>query len=96
MQKNKEFIIPKIGIDNFDWSSWRAGIDIWIKLGIHARTQSILDNSTLLRKLAIGWISAERLVVRPKEDYMAVMFLVDGYFGWTHFTKYEFERIFSC
>ena len=87
--------IPKLPLDSFDWIRWRSGIDIWIKTGIHPRWYSIIDNRKEIRKYAVGYIHESRLFCRPELNEMAVMFLIDDVFSWTHFRKEEFEEVFS-
>lgn len=90
------YTIPKLSADMFDWIAWLNGADIHLKLGIHIREASIDDYAEILRKHAIGYIRGDKPICRPKPDEIAVMFLIDGYFGWTHFRKSEFERVFKC
>lgn len=87
--------LARLPVDSFDWSGWRAGADIWIKLGFHPRWFSIIENETILRKYAVGYIPGNRLFCRPEPDEIAVMFLIDDLFGWTHLRKEEFERVFD-
>lgn len=89
------YSIPKIGIDNFDWITWLNGADIWLKLGFHPRWFSIIENSAILRKYAVGYLPGYRLYCKPEPDEIAVMFLIDDLFGWTHLRKSEFERVFD-
>jgi hypothetical protein len=86
--------IPKLPIDSFDWLRWLRGIDVWAKLGIHARSQSIHDNAAILKSYAVGYIPVDRLTIHCKAGEMAVMFLVDDEFCWTHLRQQEFEDVF--
>ena len=88
------YIIPRLGIDSFDWSAWRSGAHIWLKLGIHPRLYSIMEEREKLRRYAVGYIPAEKPICRPTIGEIAVMFLIDGIFGWTHLRKEEFEYVF--
>lgn len=90
------YTIPLLHADDFDWITWLNGINIYIKLGIKLREESIDDCAETLRKYAVGYIQGGKPICRPKPDEIAVMFLVDDVFGWTHLRKYEFERIFKC
>jgi hypothetical protein len=90
------YTIPKLSADMFDWIAWLNGGYIHIKIGMHIREESISDCAELLRKYAIGYIQGDKPICRPKPDEIAVMFLIDNYFGWTHFRKSEFERVFKC
>ena len=89
------YTIPLLSLDEFDWITWINGIDIHIKLGMNIREDSILDCAETLRKYAIGYIQGDKPICRPKPDEIAVMFLIDDFFGWTHLRKTEFERVFS-
>lgn len=82
--------------DSFSWLRWLYGLDVWVKLGIACREKSIVDNAETLRKHAIGYIPAERLRCRPKENEVAVMFLIEDRFVWTHLSSNEYERVFIC
>ena len=81
--------------DSFDWHRWRLGIKVWRELGVACRRQDIIDKKDVLRKYAIGYIPGHKLFCRPKENNIAVMFLVDDEFQWCHFTNEEFEGIFQ-
>ena len=89
------YSIPKLPLDNFDWLSWRIGKDIWTKLRIHPRWFAIVDNKELFRKYAVGYIQGYRLFCRPELNEIAVMFLIDDKFGWTHLRAKEFEELFN-
>ena len=88
--------IPLLSADMFDWLTWINGVDIHIKLGMHKiREESIMDCAETLRKYAIGYIRVDKPICRPKPDEIAVIFLIDDVFGWTHLRKTEFERVFN-
>lgn len=89
------YTIPLLSADEFDWLTWLNGTDIHIKLGINIREESIADCTEILRKYAVGYIQGDRPICRPKADEIAVMFLIDDVFGWTHLRKIEFERVFN-
>lgn len=86
--------IYKLPEDSFDWIRWRDGIAVWKEIGVACREQSIFDNSEILRKYAIGYIEAEKLLCRPKKHEYAVMFLINNNFCWTHFREKEFVNVF--
>lgn len=88
------YSIPQLPIDEFDWIAWRAGSHVWIKLGFRPRWYSVLENRAVLQKYAVGYFPGCRLFCRPEPDEVAVMFLIDDVFGWTHLRKEEFERTF--
>ena len=90
------YTIPLLSADMFDWIAWLNGAYIHIKLGVHIREESISENAEILRKYAVGYIRGDKPICRPKPDEIAVMFLIDDYFGWTHLRKSEFERVFKC
>lgn len=87
-------MIPKMCEDSFTWSRWRS-FNLFDKLGIRARYSDIIKFKTTLRNFAIGYIEAEVLRCRPKEQCYAVMFLKDDIFSWCHFTRREFNEIFQ-
>jgi len=86
-------ILDKLPADSFNWSRWRKGIAIWREIGA-ACIRNIIEKKNVLRKYAVGYISGGQLFCRPKPDEVAVMFLIDGEFCWTHFRKGEFENVF--
>lgn len=93
------YTIPLLSADQFDWLTWINGADIHIKLGelgTKLREESIMDCAETLRKYAIGYVKGDKPICRPKPDEIAVMFLIDDVFGWTHLRKIEFERVFKC
>lgn len=69
------------------------GSDIWAKI-CSCRYWDIIDHTKILREYAVGWAPSESLWVRPKDDEIAVMFLIDDEFCWAHFRKDEFEYVF--
>lgn len=77
----------------FDWLSWQGGT--LFKLGLAPRKQIIISNSEIIKKYAIGYCAGEELLCRPKPDTIAVMFLKDDEYFWTHLLKEEFEIIFK-
>jgi hypothetical protein len=87
-------IIPKLPFDNFDWLRWLYGIDVWREIGVACRYYDILEKRNILIKYAIGYTEAERVICRPKENELAVMFLINDNFCWTHFRKKEFDNVF--
>lgn len=88
------YTIPLLPIDEFDWITWLNGSDIWTKVGFHPRWFSIIENRELLRQYAVGYLPGYRLFCRPSISEVAVMFLIDDVFGWTHLRQEEFERLF--
>jgi hypothetical protein len=87
-------IIPKLYSDSFDWSRWRNGIAIWREIGVQCRTSDIIDKKKVLHKYAVGYLSGKSLYCRSKDDEIAVMFIIDNEFCWTHFRLKEFENVF--
>ena len=94
MTQDKTPTIPKLPLDSFCWQQHRAGHHVWHKLGVRARYWDIVDQSDVLREYAIGYIEGERLYCQPKVDEVAVMFLIDDVFGWTHLRREEFDYVF--
>jgi hypothetical protein len=87
-------LIPKYPSDSFDWSRWRSGIAVWRELGVACRYRDIIDKKNILRKYAIGYIFGNELFCRPKVDEVAILFIINDEFCWTHFRKKEFEDVF--
>lgn len=94
IDKAKIYLIPRLPWDYFTWENWRA-CDIWTSLNIRCRKYDILAHRDILRKYAVGYCCSEALLIRPKVDEVAVMFLIEGKFGWTHLRKAEFEGVFN-
>ena len=88
--------IPRLPIDSFCWQRHRASAHVWTKLGVRARYWDIVGQADTLRKFAVGYIDGERLYCQPKENEVAVMFLIDDEFGWTHLRRNEFEEVFCA
>lgn len=81
--------IPAI---QFTYDIWRAGS--LLELGIPHREVCIKLNRNLIRSLAVGYTESEKLHIRFKRGYMAVMFFVDNEHFWTHITITEFNYCF--
>ncbi len=81
--------IPAI---QFTYDRWRAGS--LLELGIKHREMCIKLNCNFIRDLAVGYTESEKLHVRYKKGYMAVMFFVNGKHFWTHMTINEFNYCF--
>jgi len=94
IQPQSKHGLYKMSIDSFDWQRWRSGIAIWRELGVACRKQDIFDKARVLRRYAIGYLPGISLFCRPKPDEVAVMFMVDNDFCWTHLRKREFEYVF--
>jgi hypothetical protein len=78
---------------SFDWLTWSGGS--LIDLGIQYNTYSILLHRHKIKQYAIGWCKGEAVVSRPKADRVALMFLKDDNYFWTHITLEEFNNIFK-
>jgi hypothetical protein len=85
-------VIARIPAVQFTYDIWRAGS--LMELGIPHREWSITLNRHLIRDMAVGFTEGFRLHVRPKPDYIAVMFFVKDRHFWTHLTKKEFTICF--
>lgn len=81
-------------VDSFDWIRWR-NLSIFSLFNFKCRTDSLLQNKYILRKYAVGYIPGWKLFCRPKENTVAVMFLINDEFEWCHLRKCEFEKIFG-
>lgn len=82
----------KLPAHHFTFEKWRAGsLSVF---GIRTRKSCIINNRVIIRRNAVGFVFADRLWVRPKENAVAVMFWTEneGYF-WCHVTIEEF---YSC
>lgn len=77
---------------HFTFEAWRAGS--LIELGIQSREWSISENRGIIRTYAIGYLEADNLWVRPKQNCVAVMFDYNELIFWTHFTRKEFKMCF--
>lgn len=95
IKENKDKIIPKLPIDSFSWSRWRLGYKIWYKLGIACREADIFAQAKILRYYAIGYFPGDKLYCRPKQNEVAVLFLIDNEFCWTHLREKEFNYVFG-
>jgi len=91
----KGAIIPKLPIDSFCWQRYRLGRKVWRELGVACRYWDMIDQADVLRKYAVGYRPGLELGCRPKENEIAVMFIVDDEFCWTHLRKKEFEDVFT-
>lgn len=84
-------MIDKIDSSYFTWQIWRAN-DFFSEFGIPIR-YNFIQKKNILEK-AIGFCEGAGLLCRPKYNTYAVMFWDGNTEWWTHFSKYEFERIF--
>jgi len=84
--------IPELPIDSFDWLRWR-NCSIFDICGIICRTYNLLQSN--IKQYAIGYIDGDKLFCRPKQNTVAVMFLINGEFEWCHLLKEEFEELFN-
>lgn len=73
---------------SFDWLTWSGGG--LTNLGLANRYEIVKSNIYILKRYAVGYIEGEYCLCRPKKDEVAVMFLKDDRFFWTHITKKEF------
>ena len=48
-----------------------------------------------LKKYAIGWCDAQRLQVRPRYGFVAIMCEKDGIQFWFHVTRKTFDQLFN-
>ena len=77
----------------FTYDLWKAGS--LTLLGIPHRKWYIINNKNHIRKKAVGFIEGEKLHVRLKKNYIAVMFFCNEEHFWTHLRKDEFEAVFN-
>ncbi len=86
-------MIQRYPPDSFSWSRWRRGVAIWEIVGA-ARFQNIVSQAQVLREFAVGYCPAGQIRCRPKPNCVAVLFIIDDEFCWTHLQKEEFDYIF--
>ncbi|MDD5589051.1 MAG: hypothetical protein PHP92_03305 [Candidatus Nanoarchaeia archaeon] len=86
-------MLEKMHGTSFDWLSW-TGCGL-LELEINNRKEIIINNIPIIKKYAIGYCPAEQLICRPKINEIAVMFLKEDKYFWTHFTKKEFLIVFN-
>jgi hypothetical protein len=89
------YIIPELPVDSFDWSRWKLGSNVWRYLGFSPRKNTITSHKEEIRKNAVGYIPGYKLYCRPEPYELAVMFLIEDEFCWTHFRKDEFDAVFG-
>lgn len=94
MGNNKIIIstIEELAPYYFTFEYWKAGS--LTEFGIETRTYSIEQNRQTIKQYAIGYLKAEKLWVRPKQNAIAVMFWFKEQHFWTHLTTKEFEICF--
>jgi hypothetical protein len=85
--------IQRIPAVQFTYDVWRAGS--LAELGIPHREYFITHYKNRIKELAVGYTEGYKLHVRPKNDYVAVMFFVDNRYFWTHLTIKEFKICFE-
>jgi len=69
-------------------------LDIWIYLGTRASSGKVGEHKKALRNIAVGYLEGNRIYVRPDENRVALMCLIDEELCWTHLTREEFEDVF--
>ena len=77
---------------SFDWLTWAGGS--LTNLGVQYNTCHIIYMRRAIRKYAIGWARGHEVICRPKPNRIAVMFLKDDVFFWTHLMLEEFKTVF--
>jgi hypothetical protein len=85
-------MLSKIHPGCFTWSLWRGGCLLDLVPTI-AKNRDVAKKAGLLRKYAIGYCIASELLVRPKTNCFAVMFLKEELCFWTHLTVVEFNKM---
>lgn len=93
MIERGSILIPRLPADSFDWSRWRA-FNLFMKFNFACRTTSMIAQKDLLLECGIGYIEANKLLCRPKENAYAVMILDDNELSWFHMLECEFREIF--
>ena len=77
---------------SFDWLTWACGS--LTELGVRYNEYHIIFMRHTIRKYAVGWVRGDETMCRPKSGRVAVMFLKDDRFFWTHLTSIEFAKVF--
>lgn len=90
--ENNISTISRIPAVQFTYELWRAGS--LLELGIKHREYFIRYYQNRIKELAVGYTEGYKLQIRPKDDYMAVMFFANDRHFWTHLTIKEFEICF--
>ena len=62
-------------------------------LGLANRFEIFKSNINIIKKYTIGYCEGGEIMCRPKPNEVAVMFLKDGNYFWTHITKKEFDLL---
>lgn len=93
MIREDEATIPRLPMDSFGWLRWIHN-DIWHELGVACREKSMFNKADTLRRYAVGYCPSERLICKPKRNEVAVMFLINDRFSWTHLREHEFKQVF--
>ena len=78
---------------SFNWLCWRRG-SLHL-LDIQYNTFHILLHKMSIKKHAIGYCEGDKVLCRPKQNRVAVMFFRNGETFWTHLLTIEFEAIFG-
>ena len=90
---NNKNMFRRLPAVQFTFSLWRAGS--LNELGIRHREGTIYVNRFRIKKMAVGYTEGYRLSVRPKSEFIAVMFhdtKLEHF--WTHLTYKEFLLCF--
>ena len=72
----------------FTYDLWRASS--LTELGIKQREWSVKTYRNYIKDMAVGYVEAEKLHIRPKKNCIAVMFFYNNIHFWTHLTNKEF------
>ena len=76
---------------SFNFENWNAGS--LSLLNIPMRENCILNNLEIIKRYSIGFLEGDMTMCRPKPNTIAIMFLKDGIYFWTHFTIKEAKGI---
>jgi hypothetical protein len=85
---------PKLNTEAFVFDNYCS--DFWSRFEIS--WVDTLDNEKyfkILTKYAMGWTDGDKLLVRPKEDSKAVLFIVNDESFWFHIDNYSFYKYFK-
>ena len=86
--------IARLPIDSFEWTRWTRGT-IWVRLGVQCRKQDIVNHKEVLRRYAVGYREGHSLACRSKPGEVAILFIIDDHFCWTHIREDEFREVFG-
>ncbi len=87
-------LLNKIDSSQFNYRIWEAGtIHEIIEAPCRYKYITKGHGKKQLKKYAVGWCGAEKLLFKPKQNEIAIMCFKDGKHFWFHIRKEEFNKI---